>query len=84
MKWCPDCDEIKQLDEFTRSVASRTGYFSYCKPCHNKRGRESKQRLYGGTREYHLRHRYGIGQAEFDELLDPAGWGLRDLRRTRP
>jgi hypothetical protein len=68
-KWCPDCDEIKPLAEFARTKGKASGYHSYCLSCHLARGVESKVRLYGGTREYHLRHRYGIGQAEFDELL---------------
>ncbi|MGK5685339.1 endonuclease VII domain-containing protein [Actinoplanes sp. URMC 104] len=46
-----------------------SGYHSYCLPCHNARGQETRKRLYGGSREYHLRERYGIGQAGFDELL---------------
>ncbi|MCO8270100.1 endonuclease VII domain-containing protein [Actinoplanes sp. TRM 88003] len=66
---CPDCDSVKPLEAFPRSKAGRGGRGGYCKPCHNARGRESKQRLYGGTREYHLRARYGIGQVEFDDLL---------------
>ncbi|GAB2576131.1 recombination endonuclease VII [Paractinoplanes abujensis] len=68
-KWCPDCDTIKRLIEFARTAAKKTGYHSYCLTCHTARGVESKNRLYGGTREYHLRHRYGIGQADFDEML---------------
>jgi len=67
-RYCPDCDAIKPLEEFPRSRAGRGGYGGYCKPCHNARGRASIERR-GGTREYHLRRRYGIGQAEFDELL---------------
>ncbi len=72
-KWCPDCGAVKALDEFTRSKGSSGGVHSYCKPCHNARGKESKQRLYGGSREYHLRRRYGVGQVEFDELLAAQG-----------
>ncbi|MPZ28299.1 MAG: recombinase [Micromonosporaceae bacterium] len=73
MKWCPDCGETKSLDDFVRTTRKASGLHSYCRPCHNARGRETKERLYGGTREYHLRHRYGIGQQEFDELLAEQG-----------
>jgi hypothetical protein len=72
-KWCPDCDTVKPLAGFARTTATASGYHSYCLPCHNARGKESKQRLYGGTREYHLRARYGIGQDVFDELLAEQG-----------
>ncbi|WP_244876855.1 endonuclease VII domain-containing protein [Winogradskya consettensis] len=72
-RYCADCDSIKLLADFPRNRADITGYATYCKPCHNARGKESKQRLHGGSREYHLRRRYGIGQAEFDELLAEQG-----------
>jgi hypothetical protein len=73
MKWCPDCDTVKSLSEFAKTTAKAGGYHSYCLLCHNARGKETKQRLYGGSREYHLRRRYGIGQVEFDELLASQG-----------
>jgi hypothetical protein len=72
-KWCPDCDTVKFLDEFARTTSKKSGYHSYCLTCHAARGVETKDRLYGGTREYHLRRRYGIGQAEVAELLAQQG-----------
>jgi hypothetical protein len=69
MKRCPDCGETKPLDEFPRNRNCKDGRHPYCKPCHNARGKESKQRLYGGSRHYHLKLRYGIGADEFDELV---------------
>jgi hypothetical protein len=68
-KWCPDCDAVKPLADFARTAAKTTGYHSYCLPCHNARGNETRQRLYGGSREYHLRRRYGITGSDFDEML---------------
>ncbi|WP_305789012.1 endonuclease VII domain-containing protein [Symbioplanes lichenis] len=64
---------MKRLDEFPRTTAKASGYHTYCRVCHNARGKETKDRLYGGSREYHLRARYGIGQADFDALLDEQG-----------
>ncbi|MFF5083906.1 endonuclease VII domain-containing protein [Actinoplanes sp. NPDC000266] len=72
-RYCPDCGETKPLLEFPRSRNDSGGHGRYCKPCHNARGRESKERLYGGTREYHLRHRYGITEADARELLAEQG-----------
>ncbi|MEO3780270.1 endonuclease VII domain-containing protein [Micromonospora sp. B11E3] len=72
MKWCPDCDQVKPLEDFPRTRKA-SGRHSYCKPCHNARGKETAQRLYGGTREYHLRRRYGIGEKEVQELLAEQG-----------
>ena len=73
MKRCPDCGEWKQLDEFPRNRNCKDGRHPYCKPCHNARGKESKQRLYGGSRHYHLKRRYGISADEFDELVVQQG-----------
>lgn len=72
LKWCPDCEQIKPMDAFPRTT-NASGRHSYCKPCHNSRGKETVQRLYGGSREYHLRRRYGIGEKEFQELLAEQG-----------
>jgi len=68
-KFCPDCQRMLPLEDFGRNRASRDGYTSYCKPCHNAKGKQTYIRLYGSTREYHLRRRYGIGQADVDRML---------------
>jgi hypothetical protein len=68
-KRCPDCRQYKSLEEFPRNKNSKDGRHSYCKACHNARGKETYERLYGGTRHYHLQQRYGIGADEFDELV---------------
>jgi len=73
LKRCPDCGESKPLDQFPKNRNSRDGRHPYCKPCHNARGRESKQRLYGGSRHYHLKRRYGIGADDFDRLVAEQG-----------
>lgn len=66
---CPECGETKALGDFPRNRSARSGYGRYCKPCHNAKGKETRERLYGGSREYHLRRRYGVGEKEFQELL---------------
>lgn len=57
------------LAEFPRNKRTADGHAVYCKPCHNARSAETRQRLYGGGREYHLRRRYGIGQAHVERIL---------------
>ena len=82
-KHCPDCGELKPLGDFPRNRSGGDGRGEYCKPCHNKRGRENKQRLHGGSRHYHLKGRYGIGAADVDAMIATQG-GLCALCRTRP
>lgn len=72
-RFCADCGTVKPVADFPRNRSDSSGYASYCKPCHNLRTRETKQRLYGGSREYHLRRRYGVGEKEFQELLAEQG-----------
>jgi recombination endonuclease VII len=72
-KRCPDCDEEKALDDFPRNKNYKDGRHPYCKPCHNARGRETRDRLYGGSRHYHLKRRYGISAARADELVFERG-----------
>ena len=73
MKRCPDCGECKPLDEFPRNKNRRTGGTATASRVTTLRGKESHQRLYGGTRHYHLKRRYGIGADEFDELVVQQG-----------
>lgn len=73
MKRCKDCDEWKAPEDFPRNKNYKDGRHPYCKPCHNARGKESRQRLYGGSRQYHLKRRYGIGAAEVDALVREQG-----------
>ena len=79
---CPACCAIKELSEFPRNRSARSGRSAYCKPCHNAKGRETYIRLYGSTREYHLRRRYGIGQADVDAMTEQQG-GVCALCRVR-
>jgi hypothetical protein len=71
-KWCADCNRVLPFEAFVKTVASTTGYGSYCKPCHNARGRLAKEKV-GGSRTYYLTRRYGITAAEADYLLRAQG-----------
>lgn len=72
-KLCPDCGEVKDLDGFPRNKSDVTGRHSYCKPCHNVRTKETRDRLYGGSRHYHLKRRYGIGADEVAAMIEEQG-----------
>jgi hypothetical protein len=67
-KWCADCESVLPLSQFVRTVRTKSGHSSYCKPCHNARSRVSREKV-GGSRTYHLTRRYGISAAEADFLL---------------
>lgn len=71
-KWCPDCEIVKPLAEFPANRSTRSGYMSYCKPCFNQRTRESYDRN-GGSRNYHLRRRYGIALEHFERMFAEQG-----------
>jgi hypothetical protein len=81
-KWCPDCDQVKPLNEFPATRANATGRHTYCKPCHNARGRATLEKL-GGSRTYHLKRRYGITASDADSLLVAQG-GLCAVCKVAP
>lgn len=80
---CAVCGEDKHPEEFPRNKNTRTGRHCNCKSCHNAQVRESRQRLYGGSRHYHLKRRYGIGAAEVDAMIKSQG-GLCPVCRQSP
>jgi len=83
MKRCPDCKEMKSFESFPRNKRTKDGLGTYCKTCHNRRGRESVARK-GGARIYHLRQRYGLDEAEFSDILARQGGVCAICRLTAP
>jgi hypothetical protein len=72
-RFCPDCKTQKPLEDFPRNKSGRQGRGSYCKPCHNAKTKETYTRLYGSSREYHLRRRYGLTSAEVEAMIEAQG-----------
>jgi Recombination endonuclease VII len=81
-KWCPDCGQVLPFSAYGLNAASKTGRATYCKPCHNARGKLAKE-LVGGERTYHLRRRYGITAEDADAMLDAQG-GLCAICKAAP
>ena len=81
-KWCPECGEVKPTGEFPHNRSQRNGIGTYCKPCHN-RIVEANRDKHGGSRNYHLRRRYGITAEHFDRMFDEQG-GLCAICREAP
>ncbi|MCY7366511.1 MAG: endonuclease VII domain-containing protein [Frankiaceae bacterium] len=73
VKWCPGCKQELVREAFGSNRSSSDGLTAYCKPCHNAKSKETYTRLYGSTREYHLRRRYGITGDEFRALVEAQG-----------
>lgn len=71
-RWCSDCAEYRPEADFPRNVTAPSGFGNYCKPHHNQRGRESKERR-GGSRGYHLLRRYGVSEAEVADMIERQG-----------
>lgn len=80
---CADCGEDKEIEEFPRHRAMKSGRGKYCKPCHNRRNRETVRRLHGNTRHYHLQQRYGISEAQLEAMKASQG-GLCAICGTNP
>jgi hypothetical protein len=72
MRYCPTCEQTKALEEFPRSRSASQGRGAYCKPCHNERGKRYLERV-GGSRDYHLRRRYGLTSADVDAMIAAQG-----------
>jgi hypothetical protein len=83
VKWCPGCRQELDRERFGRNRSSSDGLTTYCRPCHNTKGKETYTRLYGSTREYHLRRRYGITGAELQAMVETQG-GVCAVCRERP
>jgi len=59
-KLCSDCAEALPIERFSRNQCMADGHNSYCKPCQQARIKQSREKVHGSTRNYHLKHRYGI------------------------
>jgi hypothetical protein len=83
LKYCPHCKLVLPLDAFGSNRASGDGLTNYCRRCHNEIGRRNRERS-GGSREYHLRRRYGIGQADVEAMIAEQGGLCAACRTDKP
>ena len=73
MKRCPTCKGSFELEAFPRNRGTKDGRGTYCKPCHNARTRDTAQRLYGGSRSFLFKRRYGITAEQVDLMIRVQG-----------
>lgn len=83
-KYWPSCETVLSTDAFGRNRSNRDGLTAYARSCHNRINRETKVRLYGGARHYHLKHRYGIGAVEVDSMVKQQGGVCAVCREGAP
>lgn len=74
LRRCPKCGETKAEGEFPRNRSTKSGFGTYCKPCHNETTRANIQKNHGNTRHYHLKRRYGIGADEVLRMVRDQLW----------
>lgn len=79
---CADCGEEKDAEDFPRHKGYKSGRGKHCKPCHNRRNRETVRRLHGNSRHYHLMQKYGISASQV-EAMKAAQDGLCAVCLTR-
>jgi hypothetical protein len=66
---CPRCREAKPLEDFARNRSSKSGYGSYCKPCHNHVVRSNREKHHGSTRSFHLNRRYQVDATQVEWMI---------------
>ncbi|MCW2938259.1 MAG: putative endonuclease, partial [Actinomycetia bacterium] len=72
-KYCPRCKEIKRVEDFGRNRAKASGLTAYCLPCHNEVSTENRIKSHGSTRNFHLKRRYGVTEAEVNAIRERQG-----------
>ncbi len=83
MKLCPACGKKKPIEEFARNRSRRSGYGSYCKPCHNRIVKENREKHHGSNRSFWLKRRYGLDATEVEWMILQQG-GKCAVCRERP
>ena len=70
MKRCADCRQIQAARRVpAQQELEGRQTLATASLATTRAWQESRQRLHGGSRHYHLKRRYGIGADEFDELV---------------
>jgi hypothetical protein len=75
LKKCAKCGEVKGLECYHKQPSGQHGRHSYCKPCANKKQKESRTRNYTpeAKRRWQLKTRYGMTPQDVQAMLDKQG-----------
>jgi hypothetical protein len=82
MPVCPDCGTEQPHENFPKNRSTKSGFGSYCKPCHNARTRASVAKN-GGSRRYHLRQRFGLEPDDVERIIEEQD-GVCAVCKKRP
>ena len=69
-KWCPDCKAYRPRDAFFRNRSETDGLAGYCREHHTERVVSNVEKHHGSKRNYHLKRRYGITEADFNTMYE--------------
>jgi hypothetical protein len=77
-KRCPNCTEVKKLDDFTKCSRSKDGRHWWCKACTryymNRRNKDNPPKPDPHVRRKHnLKKKYGITIEQYDQMFDDQG-----------
>lgn len=74
MKWCPDCNQIKSLDEFFKHTNSPNGVQGVCKICsyerHKRYAAKNSERIHRLDHKRLLKFKYGMTLEQYDALFE--------------
>lgn len=73
MKYCPRCKEVKSVGEFGSNRSQKSALAPYCRSCHNVAMAEIRERNHGSGRNYLLKLRYGVTEAQVNEMIAEQG-----------
>lgn len=73
MKVCSKCKTKKPVEEFNRSSANPDGRHGWCKICTRAADRDRRLLRLDEDREAALIRKYGITQAQYDEIFEQQG-----------
>ncbi len=61
---------LRPAREFVRNRRTTDGLGAYCRPARTAKSKESRERVHGGGRHYHLKRRYGLGADDVEAMLE--------------
>lgn len=70
-KWCPKCEMLQLLANFSRNARKKDGLEYMCKACNSKRVSTYQQKVYTPEigRNKNLKQNYGITHEEYEAML---------------